>query len=100
MIQGRTCSCGAVAAGDAWACEKRGSDDRDHVLALPMPDWSVDGDSEQPFVRYRRMLRSWVEAEDDGWFVDRVDNSTQRLQKWTGTASRSRLVRTPSSTIG
>ena len=72
MIQGLTCSCGAVAAGNAWACEKRGSDDRDHVLALPMPDWSVDGDSEQPFVRYRRMLRSWVEAEDDGWFVDRV----------------------------
>ena len=72
MIQGLTCSCGAVAAGDAWACAKRGSDDRDHVLALPMPDWSVDGDSEQPFVRYRRMLRSWVEAEDDGWFVDRV----------------------------
>lgn len=37
-----------------------------------MPAWSVDESSKQPFVRYRRMLRSWVEAEDDGWFVDRV----------------------------
>ena len=37
-----------------------------------MPEWSVDASSQQPFVRYRRMLRSWVEAEDDGWFVDRV----------------------------
>ena len=37
-----------------------------------MPDWSVDESSQQPFVRYRRMLRSWVEAEDDEWFVDRV----------------------------
>ena len=72
MIQGLTCSCGAVAARDAWACAKRDSDDRDHVLALPMPDWSVDESSQQPFVRYRRMLRSWGEAGDDSWFVDRV----------------------------
>ena len=72
MIQGLTCSCGAVAAGDAWACAKRGSDDLDHVLALPVPEWSVDESSQQPFVRYRRMLRSWVEADDDAWFVDRV----------------------------
>ena len=72
MIQGLTCSCGVVAARDAWACAKRDSDDRDHVLALPMPDWSVDESSQQPFVRYRRMLRSWLEADDDAWFVDRV----------------------------
>ena len=72
MIQGLTCSCGAVAAADAWACGRRGGDDQDHVLALPMPEWAVDVSSEQPFVRYRRMLRSWVEADDDGWFVDRV----------------------------
>ena len=72
MIQGLTCSCGAVAARDAWACAERGSDDRDHVLALPVPDWSVDESSQQPFVRYRGMLRSWVEAGDDAWFVDRV----------------------------
>lgn len=72
MVQGLTCSCGAVAAGDAWACAKRGGDDQDHVLALPMPGWSVDEGSSQPFVRYRRMLRSWVEAGDDAWFVDRV----------------------------
>ena len=72
MLQGLTCSCGAVAAGDAWACERRGGDDQDHVLALPMPEWSVDKSSRQPFVRYRRMLRSWVEADDDAWFVDRV----------------------------
>ncbi len=32
----------------------------------------MDGSSQQPFVRYRRMLRSWVESEDDAWFVDRV----------------------------
>ncbi|WP_419845325.1 PLP-dependent lyase/thiolase [Candidatus Poriferisocius sp.] len=37
-----------------------------------MPDWSVDESSQQPFVRYRRMLRSWVEADDDAWFVDEV----------------------------
>ncbi len=37
-----------------------------------MPEWSVDDSSQQPFVRYRRMLRSWVEADDDAWFVDRV----------------------------
>lgn len=37
-----------------------------------MPEWSVDPSSQQPFVRYRRMLRSWAEAEDDEWFVDRV----------------------------
>ena len=37
-----------------------------------MPEWSVDESSQQPFVRYRRMLRSRVEAVDDGWFVDRV----------------------------
>jgi len=73
MLQGLTCSCGAVAAGDAWACAKRGSDDQDHVLRLPMPEWSVDDTSRQPFVRYRRMLRSWVEAEDDEWFVAEVD---------------------------
>ena len=72
MTQGLTCSCGAVAAGDAWACAKRDSDDGDHVLRLPMPEWSVDGSSQQPFVRYRRMLRSWVEADDDAWFVDRA----------------------------
>ena len=72
MAQGLTCSCGEVAAGDAWACAKRGGDDLDHVLALPMPEWSVDESSQQPFVRYRRMLRSWVEADDDAWFVDRV----------------------------
>lgn len=66
------CSCGTVATGGSWACAKRGSDGQDHVLALPMPEWSVDPSSQQPFVRYRRMLRSWVEAEDDAWFVDRV----------------------------
>jgi len=32
----------------------------------------VDDSSRQPFVRYRRMLRSWAEADDDEWFVDRV----------------------------
>ena len=32
----------------------------------------MDPSSQQPFVRYRRMLRSWVEAQDDEWFVDRV----------------------------
>ena len=37
-----------------------------------MPEWSVDPSSQQPFVRYRRMLRSWFEAQDDEWFVDRV----------------------------
>ena len=37
-----------------------------------MPEWSVDESSRQPFVRYRRMLRSWAEAADDAWFVDRV----------------------------
>lgn len=72
MLQGLTCSCGAVAAGDAWACARRGGDDLDHVLSLPMPEWSVDPSSQQPFVRYRQMLRSWVEADDDAWFVDRV----------------------------
>ncbi|MCQ3809267.1 MAG: PLP-dependent lyase/thiolase [Acidimicrobiia bacterium] len=72
MAQGLTCSCGAVTAGDAWACGNRGVDDQDHVLALPMLEWSVDTSSKQPFVRYRKMLWSWVEADDDGWFVDRV----------------------------
>jgi len=66
------CSCGAVATAGSWACERRGGDGEDHVLRLPMPEWSVDGSSQQPFVRYRRMLRSWVESEDDAWFVDRV----------------------------
>ena len=70
--KGLVCSCGAVAEGDAWACGKRGGDDQDHVLRLPMPGWSVDNGSTQPFVRYRRMLWSWVEADDDAWFVDRV----------------------------
>jgi len=37
-----------------------------------VPEWSVDPSSQQPFVRYRRMLRSWTEADDDAWFVDRV----------------------------
>ena len=72
MAQGLTCSCGAVAAGDAWACGNRGVDEQDHVLGLPLPGWSVDDGSTQPFVRYRRMLWSWVEADDDAWFVDRV----------------------------
>ena len=72
MTLGPVCSCGAVAAGDAWACGNRGVDDQDHVLALPMPEWSVDDSSQQPFVRYRRMMRSWAEADDDSWFVDRV----------------------------
>ncbi|MCY3863502.1 MAG: PLP-dependent lyase/thiolase [bacterium] len=66
------CSCGAPATDGSWACERRGGDDQDHVLALPVPEWSVDPSSEQPFIRYRRMLRSWVEAEDDTWFVDRA----------------------------
>ncbi|MCY4432858.1 MAG: PLP-dependent lyase/thiolase [bacterium] len=61
-----------MTAGDAWACGNRGVDDQDHVLALPMLEWSVDTSSKQPFVRYRKMLWSWVEADDDGWFVDRV----------------------------
>lgn len=72
MTSGLACSCGAVAAGDAWACERRGGDDQDHVLGLPMPEWFVDDSSQQPFVRYRRMLRLWAEAGDDAWFVDRV----------------------------
>lgn len=72
MIQGLTCSCGAVAASDAWACRYRDDDGGDHVLRLPVPEWSVDPSSQQPFVRYRRMLRSWTEADDDAWFVDRV----------------------------
>ena len=71
-MSGLICSCGAVAASDSWACRYRDVDGGDHVLRLPMPEWSVDGGSQQPFVRYRRMLRSWVEAEDDAWFVDRV----------------------------
>ncbi|MDE0615364.1 MAG: PLP-dependent lyase/thiolase [bacterium] len=66
------CSCGAVATGGSWACSYRDADGGDHVLRLPMPEWSVDPSSQQPFVRYRRMLRSWAEAEDDEWFVDRV----------------------------
>ncbi|MXW59387.1 MAG: PLP-dependent lyase/thiolase [Acidimicrobiia bacterium] len=66
------CSCGAPATGGSWACKWRGEDDQDHVLALPRPEWSVDPSSQQPFVRYRRMLRSWAESEDDEWFVDRV----------------------------
>ena len=72
MLQGLTCSCGAVAAGDAWACRYRDADGGDHVLRLPVPEWRVDESSQQPFVRYRRMLRSWAEADDDAWFVDRV----------------------------
>ena len=72
MVQGLTCSCGAVAAADAWACANRDADGADHVLQLPMPDWSVDTSSRQPFIRYRRMLRSWTEADDDEWFTDRV----------------------------
>ena len=69
---GLICSCGAVASGDSWACRRRDADGGDHVLSLPLPEWSVDASSQQPFVRYRGMLRSWVEAEDDEWFVDRV----------------------------
>ena len=84
MIQGLTCSCGAVAAGDAWACAKRGSDDRDHVLVLSMPEWWVDESSQQPFVRYRRMLRSWAEAEDDSWFVDRVGRLDEAVAEVDG----------------
>lgn len=72
MAQGLTCSCGAVAAADSWACPRRDYDDGDHVLSLPAPAWSVDDSSQQPFVRYRRMLRSWAEVDDDSWFVDRV----------------------------
>ena len=84
MIQGLTCSCGAVAARDAWECAKRDSDDSDHVLALPMPEWSVDDSSQQPFVRYRRMLRSWLEAEDDSWFVDRVGELDEAVAEVDG----------------
>ena len=72
MAQGLTCSCGAVAAADSWACPRRDDDGGDHVLSLPAPAWSVDDSTQQPFVRYRRMLRSWAEADDDSWFVDRV----------------------------
>ena len=72
MTPGLACSCGAVAAADDWACSRRDTDCGDHVLRLPMPEWSVDHSSQQPFVRYRRMLRSWAEADDDAWFVDRV----------------------------
>ena len=39
---------------------------------LPTPAWWVDEGSSQPFIRYRRMLWSWVESGDDAWFVDRV----------------------------
>ena len=72
MTLGLACSCGAVGAADGWACPRRDDDDGDHVLSLPAPAWSVDDSSQQPFVRYRRMLRSWAEADDDSWFVDRV----------------------------
>ncbi len=66
------CSCGALASPEDWACWRRGSDSADHVLQLPVPQWWVDKSSQQPFVRYRQMLRSWQEANDDAWFVDRV----------------------------
>ena len=72
MTQGLTCSCGAAAGADGWACRRRDDDDADHVLSLPVPAWSADDSSQQPFVRYRQMLRSWAEADDDSWFVDRV----------------------------
>ena len=72
MTGGLVCSCGVVAPEDGWACPRRDGDGADHVLGLPMPEWAVDGGSSQPFVRYRRMLRSWGEAGDDAWFVDRV----------------------------
>ncbi|MXW42181.1 MAG: PLP-dependent lyase/thiolase [Acidimicrobiia bacterium] len=63
------CSCGAIANPKAWACKKRDTDEADHVLQLPIPKWWVDESSQQPFVRYRRMLWSWQQAGDDGWFV-------------------------------
>ncbi|WP_419918903.1 PLP-dependent lyase/thiolase [Candidatus Poriferisocius sp.] len=72
MITGLTCSCGTIAGADDWACPRRDDDDGDHVLGLPLPEWSVDTSSCQPFVRYRRMLRSWAEAGEDSWFVDTV----------------------------
>ncbi|MCY4257600.1 MAG: PLP-dependent lyase/thiolase [bacterium] len=72
MIAGLRCSCGAVAGPEQWACKQRGSNNADHVLQLPLSAWQVDESSCQPFVRYRQMLRSWQEANDDAWFVDRV----------------------------
>ncbi len=73
MLTGLTCSCGTIAGIDDWACPRRDGDDGDHVLSLPVPAWTVDDGSCQPFVRYRRMLRSWAEADDDSWFVDQVE---------------------------
>lgn len=53
------CSCGVVAAPGAFSCERRGTDDSDHVLALPPPSsWLVDDDP-NPLIRYRRMLTGW-----------------------------------------
>ena len=84
MIQGLTCSCGVLAPGDAWACPQRDGDGADHVLGLPMPEWAVDESSQQPFVRYRRMLRSWGEANDDSWFVHRVGELDEAVAEVDG----------------
>jgi len=59
---GLRCSCGVEAALGAFGCERRGSDDADHVLTLPPPTtWRVDDDP-NPLIRYRHMLAGWQAA--------------------------------------
>lgn len=66
------CSCGIEAEPGRLSCQRHGTDDRDHVLALPTPaEWLVDGAAipgpdENPLIRYRRMLASWQFARDAG----------------------------------
>ncbi|WP_420639068.1 PLP-dependent lyase/thiolase [Candidatus Poriferisocius sp.] len=91
------CSCGAVVPGDTWACPRRG-DGADHVLVLPLPEWSVDERFEQPFVRYRRMLRSWVVAGGDGadgWFIEQA----QRLDDAVAGVDGHGFTRTPCTVV-
>lgn len=63
---GLRCSCGVEAAAGAFSCARRGTNDSDHVLALPAPAaWQVDDDP-NPLIRYRRMLAGWQAATAAG----------------------------------
>lgn len=84
-----TCSCGHVAPAEAWACPRRGTDDGDHVLSVPMPPtWMVDDEHQNPFLRYRHMLFVHAEATaaglDDEAYGALVDELDDRIEAVDG----------------
>ncbi|MGI9601077.1 MAG: pyridoxal-phosphate dependent enzyme [Acidimicrobiales bacterium] len=79
-----TCTCGSVAPGDVWSCPRRGLDDREHVLRLPLCErWLVDDAEQNPFLRYRQMLFVYHEATaaglSDQQFVELVGTLDEQV---------------------